>query len=96
MSKSISVASLETKKVDLQRQLKEIDTAIRAAKEKEKARKAQAIVDALASRGLLDGDLDTVLAAIAKATPGGVQTSVQMCTPQAPENVAAVPASFAD
>lgn len=96
MSKTVSVAALEARKADLQRQLKEIDAAIRAAKDKEKARKAQAITAALAARGLLDCDLSTVLAAIAKATPGGVQPGVQICTPQAPETGAATSANFAD
>ena len=81
MAKTISIASLEAKKVDLQRQIKEIETAIRAAREKERAQKTKAIVDALASRGLLENDLDAVLAAIAKVTPGSAPASVHICTP---------------
>lgn len=96
MSKTVTVATLENRKADLQRQLKEIDGAIKAAKAREVEKKSKAITAALAARGLLDGDLDTVLAAIAKATPGGVQPGVQICTPQAPEAVATAPAGYSD
>lgn len=69
MARPQSVESLEAKRADLLNQVKLIDAAIKAAKEREQAAKSKAIIDALAARGLLDGDLDTVLAAIAKATP---------------------------
>jgi hypothetical protein len=92
MSKTVSVATLEARKADLQRQLKEIDGAIKAAKAREVEKKSKAITAALAARGLLDGDLDTL---IAKATPGGNSASVQMCTPQAPETVGSASGNFA-
>lgn len=96
MTKTVTVATLEARKADLQRQLKEIDGAIKAAKAREVEKKSKAITAALAARGLLACDLDTVLAAIAKATPGGVQPGVQICTPQASEPVATTAANFAD
>lgn len=71
MSKTVTVAGLEARKADLQRQLREIDGAIKAAKAREIEKKTKAITAALAARGLLDGDLGTVLAAIASATPSG-------------------------
>lgn len=96
MSKTVTVATLEARKADLLRQLKEIDGAIKVAKAREVEKKSRAITAALAARGLLDCDIDSVLAAIAKATPGGVQTSVQICTPRAPETVGAASGGFAD
>ena len=93
MSKTVTVATLESRKADLQRQLKEIDGAIKAARAREVEKKSKAIAAALAARGL---DLDSVLAAIAKAPHGGVQTGVQICTPQASETGATAAANFAD
>lgn len=67
MSRPQTVESLEAKRADLLALVKQIDTAIRAAKEREQQKKQKAILDALAARGLLDGDLETVVGAIAKA-----------------------------
>ncbi|WP_153133207.1 hypothetical protein [Dechloromonas hortensis] len=67
MSRTPTIEALEAKRTDLLNQLKQIDTAIKAAKERETQKKSKAILDALAARGLLDSDLDTVLAAISNA-----------------------------
>lgn len=69
MSRPQTVETLEAKKADLLAQVKQIDAAIRVAKEREQQKKQKAILDAMAARGLLDKDLDAVLAAIAKAAP---------------------------
>jgi len=75
MSRTPTIETLEAKKADLLNQIKQIDGAIRAAKEREQQKKSKAILDALAARGLLDSDLDSVLAAIAKtAMPAGTPT----------------------
>ena len=69
MARPQSVETLEAKRAHLLNQIKLVDAAIKVAKERDQAAKSKAIIDALAARGLLDGDLETVLAAIAKATP---------------------------
>lgn len=89
MSRPQSVATLEAKKADLLNQIKQVDTAIRAAKERETAKKSKAILDAIAARGLLDSDLETVLAAIAAtakaspAAPAATTTTGHQPTPEA-------------
>lgn len=81
MSRTPTVEALEAKRTDLMNQIKQIDGAIKAAKEREQAKKSKAILDALAARGLLDSDLDSVLAAIAKATPAAPPPATQTPTP---------------
>lgn len=83
MSRTPTIEALEAKRTDLLNQVKQIDTAIKAAKEREQAKKSKAILDALAARGLLDSDLDNVLAAIAKATPAAPTPAAPTATPAA-------------
>lgn len=64
MSRTATVASLEAQKADLQRKLKQIDAAIKQAKEREKQAKQAKILEALEARGLLDKDLDALLLAL--------------------------------
>lgn len=74
MSRVSTIENLEARKADLLTQVKQIEQAIKVAKDKEKQKKSKAIFDALASRGLLDTDLDAVLAAIAKTSPAAAPT----------------------
>jgi len=67
MSRTPTIETLEAKRADLLAQVKQIDGAIKAAKEREQVKKSKAILDALAARGLLDADIEAVLAAITKA-----------------------------
>ena len=80
MSRNPTVSALETRKADLQKQIKELDVAIKAAREREHSKKQKALIDALAARGLLDRPLDEVLAAL-----GGAKVPAQTPTgtPQA-------------
>ena len=59
-----NIKTLNAKREKLVAQLKLIDTAIKKEKEREQQQKSKAIFDALAARGLLDKDLDSILAAI--------------------------------
>lgn len=83
MSRTPTIEALEAKRTDLLNQVKQIDGAIKAAKERETQKKSKAILDALAARGLLDSDLDTVLAAIAKASPATPTPAAPTPTPTA-------------
>lgn len=62
-----SIKKLVERRDRLVTQLKLIDTAIKKEKEREQQQKSKAIFDALAARGLLDKDLDSILAAITNA-----------------------------
>lgn len=59
-----TIQKLTEKREKLVAQLKQIETAIKKEKEREQLQKSKAIFDALAARGLLDKDLDSILAAI--------------------------------
>ena len=79
MSRTNPITKLEEKKTDLLNQLKQIEKAIKAAKQNEIQIKQTAIINALAARGLLDQDLDSIIASIAKAaskSPSPVAESV--------------------
>lgn len=67
MSRTPTVEALEAKRTDLLNQVKQIEGAIKAAREREQQKKSKAIIDVLAARGLLDGDLETIIAAISNA-----------------------------
>lgn len=64
-----NIKTLNAKREKLVAQLKLIDTAIKKEKEREQQQKSKAIFDALAARGLLDKDLDSILAAITSTAP---------------------------
>ncbi len=69
MARQIDLKNLEVKRTELLAKLKQLDTAIAVAKEREAANKAKEIYDALAQRGLLDTNLDALLDAIQKVQP---------------------------
>lgn len=62
-----TIQKLTAKREQLAAQIKQIDLAIKKEKEREQLQKSKAIFDALAARGLLDKDLDSILAAITSA-----------------------------
>lgn len=64
-----NIKTLNAKREKLVAQLKLIDTAIKKEKEREQQQKSKAIYELLAARGLLDKDLDSILAAITNAAP---------------------------
>ncbi|MDE1545719.1 hypothetical protein PTW32_09815 [Dechloromonas agitata] len=59
-----TIQKLTEKRERLAAQIRQIDTAIKKEKEREQLQKSKAVFDALAARGLLDKDLDSILAAI--------------------------------
>jgi len=62
-----NIKTLNARREKLVAQLRQIDTAIKKEKEREQLQKSKAIFDVLAARGLLDKDLDSILAAITAA-----------------------------
>lgn len=62
-----TIQKLTEKREKLAAQIKQIDAAIKKEKEREQQQKSKAIFDALAARGLLEKDLDSILAAITSA-----------------------------
>lgn len=66
MSRQKSLESLESRRADLVRQVRELDAAIKAAKARELADQRAAAVAALERRGLLGADLETLLARLDK------------------------------
>lgn len=66
MTRPISIEAMEARKTELLRQVKQLEQALKAAHDKEKRRKEKAIIDALEAQGLLNEDLDVLLAKITK------------------------------
>jgi len=64
MTRPTNIETLEARKTELLRQLKQIEQAIKTAKEKEQRKKERAVLDALYAQGLLGGDLNLLLAKI--------------------------------
>lgn len=72
MSRVSTIENLEARKAELLAQLKQVEQAIKVARDKEQQKRSKAILDALAARGLLDTDLDALIAAIAKTSPAAM------------------------
>lgn len=66
MSRTKSIETLEARRADLQRQLRELDIAIKAVKARELADQRAAAVAALERRGLLGADLESLLSRLDK------------------------------
>lgn len=75
MSRNPTVESLESRKADLLRQVKELDTAIKAARDRETAKKQKQLLDALAAKGLLDRPIDELIAALGGPKPAAPMAS---------------------
>lgn len=63
-----TIQKLTEKRQQLVDQLKRVDKAIKKENEREQLQKSKAVYEALAARGLLDKDLDSIISAISRTT----------------------------
>lgn len=82
MAKKQTVEALETQRAALVEKIKRIDTAIRIARDNERAEKSKKLLDALAKQGLLDADPDELIARL--SAPKSVPTQPVAANPSRP------------